>query len=231
MKNPFKLPYYKFRYLRENFRSRRGINKLSTKIMAYLYYSDGFYVELGANDGISQSNTLYLEKNLNWRGVLVEPNNKNYLKCVQNRSELNAIFHNACVSFNYKKKFVDFLYADLMSIALDLESDISDPYVHQKIGLNFLPDDTSDLRFVAPAATLNKLLIEAKAPSLIDLLVLDVEGAEIEVLEGIDHRMFKFKYMCIESRNAQRLFEYLNPLGYVLKEKLTEQDYLYSALK
>ena len=67
--------------------------------------------------------------------------------------------------------------------------------------------------------------------TLIDLLVLDVEGAEIEVLEGIDHRMFKFKYMCIESRNAQRLFEYLNPLGYVLKEKLTEQDYLYSALK
>ena len=231
MKNPFKLPYYKFRYLRENFRSRRGINKLSTKIMAYLNYGDGFYVELGANDGISQSNTLYLEKNLNWRGVLVEPNNKNYLKCVQNRSELNAIFHNACVSFNYKKKFVNFLYADLMSISLDLESDISDPYVHQKIGLNFLPNDTSDLRFVAPAATLNKLLIEAKAPSLIDLLVLDVEGAEIEVLEGIDHRMFKFKYMCIESRNAQRLFEYLNPLGYVLKEKLTEQDYLYSALK
>lgn len=231
MKNPFKLPYYKFRYLRENFRSRRGINKLSTRIMAYLNYGDGFYVELGANDGISQSNTLYLEKNLNWRGVLVEPNNKNYLKCVQNRSELNAIFHNACVSFNYKKKFVNFLYADLMSISLDLESDISDPYVHQKIGLNFLPDDTSDLRFVAPAATLNKLLIEAKAPSLIDLLVLDVEGAEIEVLEGIDHRMFKFKYMCIESRNAQRLFEYLNPLGYVLKEKLTEQDYLYSALK
>jgi hypothetical protein len=78
---------------------------------------------------------------------------------------------------------------------------------------------------------LNKLLIEANAPCLIDLLVLDVEGAEIEVLEGIDHRMFKFKYMCIESRNAQRLFEYLNPLWYVLKEKLTEQDNLYSVLK
>lgn len=231
MKNPFKLPYYKFRYLRENFRSRRGINKLSMKIMAYLNYSDGFYIELGANDGISQSNTLYLEKNLNWRGVLVEPNNENYLKCIENRSKLNAIFHNACVSFEYKNASVNFLYADLMSVSLDLESDISDPYVHQKIGLNFLPDNTSDVRFVAPAATLNNLLIEANAPSLIDLLVLDVEGAEIEVLKGIDHQKFKFKYMCIESRNAQKLFEYLNPLGYVLKEKLTEQDYLYSGLK
>jgi FkbM family methyltransferase len=155
--------------------------------MAYLNYSDGFYVELGANDGISQSNTLYLEKNLNWRGVLVEPNNENYLKCIENRSKLNAIFHNACVGFEYKNASVNFLYADLMSVSLDLESDISDPYVHQKIGLNFLPDNTSDLRFVAPAATLNKLLIKANAPSLIDLLVLDVEGAEIEVLKGIDH--------------------------------------------
>lgn len=118
-----------------------------------------------------------------------------------------------------------------MYILLCLKTDISDPYVHQKIGLNFLPDNTSDLRFVAPAATLNKLLIKANAPSLIDLLVLDVEGAEIEVLKGIDHQKFKFKYMCIESRNAQRLFEYLNPLGYILKEKLTEQDYLYSAVK
>ena len=231
MKNPWKLLFYKLKYLHESQQTKVGINRLSTKLIKHLNYNDGFYVELGANDGVSQSNTLRLEKKFNWKGVLVEPNDKNYLKCVQNRSELNAIFHNACVSFNYKKKFVNFLYADLMSISLDLESDISDPYVHQKIGLNFLPDDTSDLRFVAPAVTLNQLLIEAKAPSLIDLLVLDVEGAEIEVLEGIDHRMFKFKYMCIESRNAQKLFEYLNPLGYVLKEKLTEQDYLYSALK
>ena len=144
---------------------------------------------------------------------------------------MNAIFHNACVRFDYKNASVNFLYADLMYVSLNLETDISDPYVHQKIGLNFLPDNTSDLRFVAPAAFLNKLLIEANAPSLIDLLVLDVEGAEIEVLESIDHRMFKFKSMCIESRNAQKLFGYLNSLGYILKKKSNEQDYLYSALK
>jgi FkbM family methyltransferase len=231
MRNTFKLLYNKFRYLQENYQSRRGINKLSTKIIAYLKYSGGFYVELGANNGISQSNTLYLEKSLNWKGVLVEPNFENYLKCIRNRSKLNAIFHNACVSFDYKNTYANFLYADLMSVSLDLESDISDPYAHQKTGLNFLSGNSSDLHFAAPAATLNKLLIEANAPSLIDLLVLDVEGAEMEVLKGIDHSMFKFKYMCIESRNAQKLFEYLNPLGYILKEKLTEQDYLYSGLK
>jgi FkbM family methyltransferase len=231
LKNPFKLPYYIFRYLRENYRSRRGINKLSTKLMAYLNYSDGFYVELGANDGISQSNTLYLEKSLNWRGVLVEPNNENYLKCVQNRSELNAIFRNACVGFDYKKASVNFLYADLMSISLELESDIANPELHQEIGLRFLPGNKNYLHFTAPASTLNNLLVDASAPTLIDLLVLDVEGAEMEVLKGIDHSKFKFKYMCIESRSSQKLFDYLYPLGYHFREKLTEQDYLFTITK
>lgn len=103
MKNPWKLLFYKLKYLQERQRTKVGINRLSTKLIKHLNYNDGFYVELGANDGVSQSNTLRLEKKFNWKGVLVEPNNKNYLKCVQNRSELNAIFHNACVSFNYKK--------------------------------------------------------------------------------------------------------------------------------
>jgi hypothetical protein len=82
----------------------------------------------------------------------VESNNRHCLKHIQNRSELNAIFHNACVRFDYKNASVNFLYADLMYVSLYLETDISDPYVHQKIGLNFLPGNTSDLRFVAPAA-------------------------------------------------------------------------------
>lgn len=103
MKNPWKPFFYKVKYLHDSQRAKAGINRLSTKLIKYLNYNDGFYVELGANDGVSQSNTLLLEKKFNWKGVLVEPNNENYLKCVQNRSELNAIFHNACVGFHYKK--------------------------------------------------------------------------------------------------------------------------------
>ena len=33
----------------------------------------GFFIEAGAVDGIFQSNTLYLENQLNWTGLLVEP--------------------------------------------------------------------------------------------------------------------------------------------------------------
>ena len=55
-----------------------GQNKMDKKLLKYLNYNNGFFIELGANDGLRQSNTYYLEKNLGWRGILIEPEKKNF---------------------------------------------------------------------------------------------------------------------------------------------------------
>lgn len=214
------------------FRNNTGkyysINKLDEKIEQYLPFTNGFYVELGANDGISQSNTLYFERNKNWRGVLVEPTPHNYLKCLANRSTENHIFCNACVSFDYKNTFVEMAFANLMSSPIGLESDVLDPIAHAESGKQFLESTDRVFTFGSVAKTLNDLLNISKAPKNIDLLSLDVEGAELEVLKGIDFNTYRFKYMCIECRDIDKLYSYLNPLGYELKEKLSEHDYLFS---
>ena len=57
-----------------------GLNNLDLKLEKYLNYNNGFFIELGANDGISQSNTYYFEKNKNWNGVLIEPILHKYLE-------------------------------------------------------------------------------------------------------------------------------------------------------
>uniref|UniRef100_A0A6C0HP07 FkbM family methyltransferase n=1 Tax=viral metagenome TaxID=1070528 RepID=A0A6C0HP07_9ZZZZ len=36
-------------------------------------YKNGFYVDVGAHDGVSINNTLYFEKNNNWTGINIEP--------------------------------------------------------------------------------------------------------------------------------------------------------------
>ena len=48
-----------------------SLNSLDKQLEKYVDYDNGFYVELGANDGVNQSNTLYFEMKRNWKGVLV----------------------------------------------------------------------------------------------------------------------------------------------------------------
>ena len=48
---------------------------------------DGFYCEVGAFDGVTFSNTYYLEKELNWTGILCEPNTKFHTSIQAKRSK------------------------------------------------------------------------------------------------------------------------------------------------
>lgn len=207
-----------------------GINRLDRQLEKFVDYDNGYFVELGANDGITQSNSLYFEKRRGWRGVLVEPAPQNYAKCVRNRSTRSSVFCAACVSFDYTKEFVRIAYANLMSAPIGLQSDIEDPRAHAQSGETFLKGREIVHEFDAPARTLNSLLLEAKSPSPIDFLSLDVEGAELEVLQGVDHQAFRFKYMLVECRNLPRLSSYLESHGYRFLKRLSEHDCLFTSL-
>lgn len=67
-----------------------GLGELDQKLEAWLDYDGGYFVELGANNGLKQSNTAYFEKWRGWTGVLVEPIPHLYLQCRQNRKK--AVF-------------------------------------------------------------------------------------------------------------------------------------------
>lgn len=77
-------------------------------------------------------------------------------------------------------------------------------------------------------ADLDKNALEANAPARIDFLSLDVQGSEIEVLKGIDHEAFRFRYMLVECRDIARLIDYLGTLRYRLVDKFNEHDYLFA---
>jgi len=179
-----------------------SLNQLDRKLEKYVDYDNGYFVELGANDGVTQSNSLYFEKSRNWRGLLVEPAPQNFLKCRQNRSPSDSIYCAACVSFDYDKEFVRIAYSNLMSTPVSLESDIKDPHAHAKLGGQFLGSGETVFEFGAVARTLNSLLLDARAPTMIDFLSLDVEGAELEVLKGVDHNAFPLQ---VHPRRMPRL--------------------------
>jgi FkbM family methyltransferase len=222
------LRYWKFRVFK---RGRFASHGLDIKLEKYLNYDNGFFVELGANDGYTGSNTLYLEIFKGWRGVLIEPSPHLFLSCTHFRNRKgNKIFCNACVPMDYDEKYVDIEYANLMSISSNLELDIDDQDAFLKIGREHLQPNQRNLRFGALARTLSSILEEGNAPKEIDFLSLDVEGAELSVLRGVNFNDYSFKYMLIECRDIEILESYLLEKGYRKIDKLNYRDYLFSKI-
>ena len=93
-----------------------SLNFQDKKMLKYLKKQNGYFIEIGANNGIDQSNTYLLELKKNWKGILVEPSPNKFIECIKNRSSKNKFYCNACVSFDYKEKYVPITYSNLMTI-------------------------------------------------------------------------------------------------------------------
>lgn len=207
----------------------RGLNGVDVALAQHLDLSQpGYYIELGANDGLRQSNTYFLEQQHGWRGLLIEPSLNNYLELIRNRSPENNFVCAACVSFDYPDEFVRMRYANLMSVSSSLDIDLPDAEQHIVEGVRFLRDSREVVDFGAVARTLSEVLLEVDAPSRIELLSLDVEGAELEVLRGVDHQRHRFDKIIVECRDIERLDEYLTQVGYHQVARLSVHDYLYT---
>ncbi len=198
-------------------------------LIAKLLPEPGFYVELGANDGISQSQTKFLEVYRGWKGVLIEPTPEIFRMLRKNRSHKNYLGNSACVSFDFPKQEIQMLYSDLMTISLEGQNDIMDRQLHAQEGVNHLLRGVGNYEYTASATTLNQILISSEAPSVIDLLSLDVEGAELEVLQGIEFKSYKFKVIFIETRSIREVEHFLNSKGYILLGQVSKLDFVFSS--
>jgi hypothetical protein len=68
----------------DNFFSQAGQDKWVVEF--FKFKENGFFLDIGAYDGIEYSNSYYLEKNLNWNGICIEANPTIYKKLISNRN-------------------------------------------------------------------------------------------------------------------------------------------------
>ena len=205
--------------------SRPALNSLDVKLEKYLNYKNGFFIEVGANDGFAQSNTYYFEKLRGWHGILVEAIPELFEKCCKLRKK-SRVFNYALVPSDFTGTHVKMRYANLMSL---VEGTLLDPAKEAEFIEKGLQCQKIDKSYVVnvPARTLTSILNECKVKE-IDLFSLDVEGYELNVLKGLDFEQYRPKYMCIEARFRREIEEFIQPYYEVIDE-LTELDVLYKA--
>jgi FkbM family methyltransferase len=144
-------------------------------------YKNGTFVDAGAHDGISINNTLYFEKNNNWKGINIEPIKQIYDKLVINRP--NSININVAVSNNDgEAEFIQVNgYSEMIS---GLKKDYDNRHL-ERLKKETIEYGGSSESIIVPTKKLETICDENNIKH-INYLSIDVEGAEFEVIKSIN---------------------------------------------
>jgi|TARA_B110000967_G_scaffold163210_1_gene170015 FkbM family methyltransferase len=201
----------KFKTYIKKFRKYNAYHQLDKKLLKYINYKNGFYIDCGANDGVNQSTTWYFEKYLNWNGILIEPIPNVFNELKKNRSKSNYFYNTALTDFNYNSKTIKF--------NLNKEDTLTGSIFSNN---QFLKNIQT---IKVKATTLDQIIKKDKSDKLIDLFSLDVEGYEFEVLNGINFDNIKFKFLLIETEFPEKLINYMSKKNYTFVERLSNYNF------
>ena len=144
----------------------------------------GFFVEFGAGDGKTLSNTYLLETKYDWRGVLAEPN-------PSFRDRLGA--RRAALCFDC----VSDRTGDTVSFNLTADPHLSTLETFSSTDMH-AEARRSGQRIELQTISLNDLLKRHKAPPVIDYLSIDTEGSEFLILKALDFSRWSFGLITVE---------------------------------
>ena len=205
--------------------SYQDVNKIVTE--KYLNYDSGFFIEVGGADGYTQSNTWYLEKYKNWKGVLVEPNPDSAEQCRNNRPAA-AVFNYALVDRDCEDSEITMLRRvvyqgdpGLMTAAKDSPLRNNSEWMQPATST-----DTTE-EFTISTTTLDDVL-ESLDVTNVDFFSLDVEGYEVQVLKGLTLEKYLPKVMLIEWHDDIQTILDVVSNTHKMTEQLSKHDYVFT---
>lgn len=168
---------------------------------------NGYFLDIGAHDGISFSNTYILEYKYAWNGICVEANPDIFKQLKKNR---RALCVNACL--DSAEGLVDFAKGNMEGGIISPNTDNKAPESHEVVQMK--------------TQTLESLWIGKNVPHEIDYISIDIEGAEERVLGSFNFKEYRFKCITVE-RPSDTLRKILVENEYVLVKEIPEIDCFY----
>lgn len=194
-------------------------------------YTNGVFIEVGAYDGVMQSNTKRLEEYYGWTGILVEPSGVLFESLSSNRPN-SKCFQCALGSFEENNTYVwgDFnghLMSSVEGKRLKKVNPLKES-VHERVLMRNLQS-----------------ILDEVGICHVNFFSLDAEGYEFNILKGIDFDKTTFDYLLIEIYNNEYegTISFLTDKGYKMiqnfsnyNEKMdenwdgTHNDYLFKRI-
>ena len=185
----------------------------------------GTFLEFGATNGIELSNSLILEREFSWTGVLVEPSPQWHPDLSTNRPD--AVVLDSCV-FTETGRQLDFFVSDagvLSTLDEFRESDASTMPGNAKVR------NKSGYHCKVETISLNDVMLRYFNGGSIDFMSVDTEGSEFLILQEFDFKKYAPKVVTVEhnfSENQKKLDALFKDNGYVRYfEKFTQFDAWY----
>ena len=158
----------------------------------------GVFVDIGAHDGITFSNTFFLETQLGWNGLAVEPIPEVFERLRLNR---RCAVSNLCVAARSGKAPFQVVsgYAQMLS---GIVSEYEGRHV-ERIERELKEYGGSAREIEVNCCTLNDLLAGHDIAT-IDYLSIDVEGAEYSILDAFDFHCCEIRVISVENNYRDR---------------------------
>jgi hypothetical protein len=180
----------------------------------------GFFLDSGASNGVSGSNTFLLESVFGWTGLCIEPNARFFAELVGNRT---CACLNCCLYDREAR--VDFVEAAGVYGGVVQEYDQEFlRFVRHKLGV---PGQVSPQTVNKQARTIASVLLEYRAPNVIDYWSLDTEGSELKILQSFPFDRYRFRVLTVEHNytpTREKIRALLNRHGYARVKSLGIDD-------
>lgn len=174
---------------------------------------NGFFIELGAMDGVTYSNTLFFERTLGWTGILIEPQVEMYNALVKNRPN--------CHNFNYA---ISEIGGEVEFIGKHAIGGISNTMPQQQKDRWNLNENSTYLVKSKPIRDVIKEVPIEK----VDLFSIDVEGGEYDVLNTFDWnihvRIILIEMSSDSPEKNEKCREFIKSKNFVFSEKYRGSD-------
>jgi len=176
----------------------------------YKNKKNGVFLEIGADDGVDKSNTLFFEESMHWTGICIEPSPTRFELLKKNRKCI-------CECVAVSDHIGETRFLDIQGWGKGL-SGIVENYHKEHVSRIRMeiehPQNKGRRLITVPTDLLNNVLDKNNIYN-IDFCTIDTEGSEFEILKALDFEKYRIEIILVENNyNTPHVKNLLTNKGY-----------------